>query len=98
MFKTSNHLACKPKDTLGKGVEEGVVTRRENEITQRLLRERKLVLLIKGKNPGVQEDFTQETTTQGVGSHEFDMELRESTTATRCIVLNLHGVYSTNYS
>ena len=46
VFKTSNHLACKPKGTLGKVVE---VTRREKGSKQRLLRERKFVLLIKGK-------------------------------------------------
>ena len=65
--------------------------------TQRLLRERKFVVLIKGKNPGVwEEDFTEDIATQGVG-HEFDMELRESTIPTRCSVLNLRGVHSTNF-
>ena len=52
----------------------------------------------KEKNPGLQEDFSEDISTQGVSSHEFDMELRESTVATRCSVPNLHGVYSTNFT
>ena len=44
------YLACKPKGTLGKVVEEErPLTPREKESTQRLLSERKFVLLIKGK-------------------------------------------------
>ena len=39
-------------------------------------------LLIKGQNPGVQEDFPEDIATQGIGSHEFDVELRENTIAT----------------
>ena len=31
-------------------------------------------LLIKGQNPGVQEDFPEDIATQGIDSHEFDVE------------------------
>ena len=41
---------------------------------------------------------SEDISTQGVGSHEFDMELRGSTIATRCSVPNLHGVHSTNFT
>ena len=49
----------------------------------------KFVLLLnqRKKKPGAQEDFTEDIATQGIGSQAFDMELRESTIATRCSVL-----------